>query len=1252
MRLLPAALLFVVTLTPLAAAEPPLAQALAEARRSPDPQRALAAACPVAYDWLLADAGTHLPQLFDPAAAADLERALLAKVGAAEAAELPEPERLARWQAACQRRRAERLSHLPSAWHRIVFARHGPLGGSHYAYTEAQSDAQAERTFTPGASLCLLTLDGLYGTVQTLVDAPDGMIRDADVSFDGRRVLFAWKRADRSDDFHLWELDTGSGQLRQLTFGLGVADYEGCYLPDGGIVFSSTRCVQTVDCWVTEVSNLYTCDADGGRLRRLGFDQVHTNYPSLLADGRVIYTRWDYNDRGQIFPQGLFAMNPDGTGQTAFYGNNSWFPTTIAQARGIPGSDRVMAIATGHHSYQPGQLILIDPAQGRQENAGVQLLAPVRPTPAEHIDAYGQGGPLFAYPYPLDEQWFLVSYNPTGYRPGLERRFDPGFGLYWMNAAGERELLAADSKIGCGRAVPLAPRAAGHVWPDSVDYRQAEGTYYIQDVYRGPGLRGMARGAARKIRVVALDFRAAPVGANGNSGPAGGAMSSTPPSLSQGCWDVKQVLGDADIRDDGSAFFTVPARTPVYFQVLNEHNEAIQTMRSWSTLQPGEHAACVGCHEDQNTVSPNLGQTLALATGPQTLAPFYGPRRGFSFAAEVQPTLDAKCIACHRDRAATPPAQRRTIEALVKSGEPRRLVGPAENWRLTRTEPAAGDWLTRAEPGSWPWSALPAGAPGGSGPRPRTEWRGGELWLWRSVELDEPAAYGRLQLSVRHRAVVEVLLDDQSLALLKRPAEDWEVVDLAPNFAAGRHSLWVHAVAYDEAPYLDLALGDADPGHGLRPAAPGQAFSLLAATDLDPAAKRLWSDGYLNLARATRPVPQGPWVGNPDEIVNWIPVQSAPPMLPPLTAGAAKSKLLAMLDAGHGGVKLSAAERDKLACWIDLLVPFCGDYREAAAWSGEAVRRYDHYLAKRQRLADLEWQNCLASAAETSPEQAVTVRVLDAAGQEVAKAVGQAAPDRAFSADVARIWAAGDRIVVSGPTILALSVDKAWSEGRLYAPSGRVEYRLPVGRGPRQEGRVYPPEAFTGEHHTVTVRPLARDELCEYRNLALNPLDLRGDTGFFPHATSNSECRGEPDFAARCAIDGQTRNNGHGAWPLQSWGPDQRQDLWLNLDFGRTVELDQVVLWLRADFPHDQTWETAAIEFSDGQRLPMTLRHTAERQVFPFPRHATRSLKLVDLKRPEPLGWCAITEIEAWGADCGAGLLGARTSSSAPGAAP
>lgn len=137
-------------------------------------------------------------------------------------------------------------------------------------------------------------------------------------------TCFSPKKSRKEDDFHLYEMDLKTREIKQLTFGKGHADIEGIYLPDDNILFNSTRCGSTVDCWFTEVSNMYLCDREGRYMRQVGFDQVHTVTPTLLDDGRVVYTRWDYNDRGQVWAQPLFQMNPDGTGQAEYYGMNSW----------------------------------------------------------------------------------------------------------------------------------------------------------------------------------------------------------------------------------------------------------------------------------------------------------------------------------------------------------------------------------------------------------------------------------------------------------------------------------------------------------------------------------------------------------------------------------------------------------------------------------------------------------------------------------------------------------------------------------------------------------------------------------------------------------------------------------------------------------------------------------------------------------------------------------------------------------------
>lgn len=720
-----------------------------------------------------------------------------------------DPRWLGLYARAAERRRSERLGLLTRAPARIAFVKRRSIRPSFFAYTEGQSDAQAERHFLPGSALCMMTLDGTRASVTELHADKSGVIRDPAVSWDGERIAFAWKKSLDGDDYHIYELDLTKSSIRQVTVGAGVADYEPAYLPDGDFIFASTRCVQTVDCWWTEVSNLYACDPGGKHVRRLGFDQVHTVYPQVLEDGRVIYTRWDYNDRGQMFPQPLFQMNPDGTGQTEFYGNNSWFPTTIAHARGIPGGSKVLAILCGHHSSQAGKLAVIDPSLGRQENQGVQLVSPRRETPAVRVDAYGQEGELFAYPYPLSDQEWLVAYAPDGWGAAN----DAAFGIYWMDVDGRRELLASDEVLPCVQPVWVGARECPPVRPSVVDYRKKSGTYYVQDVHEGPGVAGVPKGAIRRLRVVALDFRPAGIRSNSSGGPGGGALISTPVSIGNGAWDVKTVLGETPVHEDGSVFFNVPARTPVYFQMLDAEGRVLQTMRSWSTLQPGESASCVGCHESKNSAPPTQGYpvTLAMKRPPLDLEPPDGSVRGFSFPKDIQPILDRHCISCHNERGSV-------------------------------LELARG-----------------AGAP---------------------------------------------------------------VLELAPE---------------------------------TRSRGKDRAFSLLGTSVVDEKAGREWSDAYLVLTQAKRDGADGPFRGNPDgRMVRWISSQSVPTPLPPKSAGSVQSPLMDLIENGHHDVRLTPGEYRKIACWIDLLVPYCGDYTEANVWTPEEMKKYNRYGEKRKRMDEME----------------------------------------------------------------------------------------------------------------------------------------------------------------------------------------------------------------------------------------------------------------------------------------------------------
>lgn len=338
----------------------------------------------------------------------------------------------------------------------------------------------------------------------------------------------------------------------------------------------------------------------------------------------------------------------------------------------------------------------------------------------------------------------------------------------------------------------------------------------MQDIYQGQGLAGVPRGTIRKMRVVALEFRPAGIRSNQSGGPGGGALVSTPVAIGNGTWDVKRVLGETPVHEDGSAYFKVPARTPVYFQALDSKGRAVQTMRTWSTLQPGETASCIGCHDQKNRApaANPAAATLALRAGPRELDSFYGPPRGFSFIREIQPILDRQCVRCHN--------------------------------------------------------------------------------------LREP--------------VLAMDSGDRPPPLAQAPA--------------------------------------------LRSTSREHAFSLSGENVRDEHAGRAWSDSYLVLTQAQRDGSKGdkgPFRGKPDgSMVSWLGSQSVPSPVPPGTAGSTTSRLLDLLENNHHEVKLSREEYEKIACWIDLFVPYGGDYTEANIWNEQELEKYRRYEKKRRKFDQLE----------------------------------------------------------------------------------------------------------------------------------------------------------------------------------------------------------------------------------------------------------------------------------------------------------
>jgi formylglycine-generating enzyme required for sulfatase activity len=503
---------------------------------------------------------------------------------------------------------------------------------------------------------------------------PEGtkFVGDVDLNFDADKLLFS--STGTHNRWHIFEVDAEGKNLRQLTPDEPDVDsYDPCYLPDGRIIFASTACLQGVPCvgGGNTVANLYRMDADGKNIRQLCFDQDHNWCPTVLNDGRILYTRWEYSDSPHYFTRILFRMNPDGTGQMEYYGSSSYWPNSTFYARPIPGDPtKVIAIISGHHGVpRMGELVLFEPGQGRFEGNGAIQRIPGHAKMVDPIirDTLVDGSwPKFLHPYPLSGKYFLVSMQPDAQSP---------WGVYLVDVFDNALLLCSEPGYAMLEPVPFRKTTRSPAIPDKVNLSSHEGLVYLQDIYAGAGLAGVPRGSVKKLRIYEPHYAYPNMGGHINIGV-------------DGPWDVHRIIGTVPVEADGSAAFKVPANTPLAVQPLDADGKALQLMRSWFTAMPGEVLSCTGCHESQNS-TPTPGNTLASKKRPVEITPWYGPARGFSFKREVQPVLDKYCVGCHK----TDPSEGKQVVDFTTK--------PKNGWRnFTRSYLALHPYVRRPGPES------------------------------------------------------------------------------------------------------------------------------------------------------------------------------------------------------------------------------------------------------------------------------------------------------------------------------------------------------------------------------------------------------------------------------------------------------------------------------------------------------------------------------------------------------------------------
>ncbi|MGL4595046.1 MAG: polysaccharide lyase family protein [Thermoguttaceae bacterium] len=507
----------------------------------------------------------------------------------------------------------------------IVFAAR-PEGIDGHWYANFGYYADNENRFPApfnGGKLCVYNIDSKQ--VRTLLDDPNGRVRDPQVDYEGTKILFSY-RPGETEFYHLYEINIDGTGLRQLTNG-EFDDMEPTYTPTGDIIFVSSRANRWVQCWLTPVAILFGCDANGQNLHQLSGNVEQDNTPWVLPNGQILYTRWEYIDRSQVDYHHLWTMNPDGTRQMVFYGN--MHPSTLfIDAKPIPGSEKIVAsFSWGHGSKEhAGAVGVIDPRLGPDDKSAAQVITREN---------------RYRDPWAFSESAFLAA---TGTKMVL------------IDAEGQEQTIFElekdwkDKRLTLHEPRPVIQRvrerSIGKLTNDEIE----TGHLNLIDVYNGRNMEGIKRGEIKKLLI--LETLPKPINFTGGMEP----------MTYGGSFSLERIVGTVPVEADGSANFELPALRSFFFVALDENDMAVKRMQSFLSVMPGESTTCIGCHEER-TATPQRQNRFPLAArrSPSPITPI-ADFRGIDplgqtastgipdvidYPRDIQPIWDAHCIQCH-----------------------------------------------------------------------------------------------------------------------------------------------------------------------------------------------------------------------------------------------------------------------------------------------------------------------------------------------------------------------------------------------------------------------------------------------------------------------------------------------------------------------------------------------------------------------------------------------------------------------------
>ena len=475
----------------------------------------------------------------------------------------------------------------------------------------------------------------------------EGIYFDPSLSYDAKTLLFCFKGEEHGNSV-IYEIGINGKGLRQVTHldangnpykgkGGGHHDVKPCYLPDGRIVFTSTRYSGLVPCANNGVAILHVMKSDGSDIHTISVNNVTEFDPNVLPDGRILFGRWEYVDRNALVIQSLWTVLPDGRNETALYANNMVFPEAVLQAKPVPGNDALVVATFSPHNAPPrGTIAMIDTRVGKNDPAAIFNFESADKPTHDRGDSCD--------PWALSDQVVLYSGVPLAANApsipvetaGFRKRSNPKLNaLMLIDRAGNRVLIHSDPAIDLHNPIPLVPRPLPRANIDMTDRTKATGQFLVNDVY--VSMPTVKRGTVKWLRVLEETSRV-------SESPGGSWMNQTFMISAAMAWSAKIYHGIVPVEPDGSVYFEAPAGRALYFQLLDQEYRLVRGMRTFIQAVPGTTRSCAGCHEyNPKAVSmPRLANRTPRKLREEAWGSGY-----LDYSSRVQPILDVKCVSCH-----------------------------------------------------------------------------------------------------------------------------------------------------------------------------------------------------------------------------------------------------------------------------------------------------------------------------------------------------------------------------------------------------------------------------------------------------------------------------------------------------------------------------------------------------------------------------------------------------------------------------